>query len=99
MYKVGKPKALFLSNMYPPVLGGMFIHKQAKHLMDAGCEVKVIVPVPYVPNIVRCKNRWKGYANISETDTIDMISVYYPRYVRLPGKWFHSISCYSHTGD
>lgn len=81
--------------MYPPAMGGMFIHKQASHLIRAGCEVKVVVPVPYVPAILRGKNRWKGYASISERDTIDMVSVYYPRYLRLPGMWYHSISCYS----
>lgn len=81
--------------MYPNFLGGMFVHKQVIHLMNTGCEVRVIVPVPYVPTILRGRNRWEVYENIPERDTIDMVSVYYPRYLRLPGKWFHSISCYS----
>lgn len=35
------------------------------------------------------------YAHIPDHDTIDMIPVYYPRYFRLPGKWFHSMSSYT----
>lgn len=90
-----KPKVLFLTNMYPKVLGGTFIHDQATHLISAGCKVKVLVPVPYVPNILIGRDRWQTYAKIPYEDTIDMVSIDYPRYLRLPGKWFHSISCYS----
>jgi len=83
--------------MYPKFMGGTFIHAQAKCLMDSGCELKVVVPAAYCPDIMTKinKNRWSGYAAIPEQDTIDDVPVYYPRYFRLPGKWFHPLSCYA----
>lgn len=84
-----------LTNLYPKLMGGMFIHNQVKYLLNAGCEAKVVVPVPYAPKYLRGKERWKVYADIPERDTIDNVSVYYPRYLRPPGRWFHSLSCYS----
>ncbi len=76
-------------------MGGTFVHDQAKHLMKAGCELKVIVPRPYCPKIMTKIKRWSKYAGIPERDTIDGIGVHYPSYFRLPGKWFHAPSCYT----
>ncbi len=76
-------------------MGGMFVHEQAKYLVDAGCELKVIAPVAYCPGIITKLGGWSAYANIPGHDTIDRIPVYYPRYFRLPGKWFHPLSCYA----
>ncbi len=74
---------------------GTFVHDQAKHLMAAGCEVKVLVPTAYCPKIMMNVNRWSKYAHVPECDTIDGVPVYYPRYLRLPGKWFHALACYT----
>lgn len=81
--------------MYPNYIGGMFIHNQVKYIVKAGCEVKVVVPVPFAPKFLRGLKRWRAFTNIPKKDYIDMVSVYYPTYIRLPGIWFHNIACYS----
>lgn len=74
--------------MYPSnfnSMSGIFVFKQAKALVQNGCEVKVVSPVPWTPfpfNVVNKK--WKGYNNIPDKDVIDSIEVYYPRYLEFP---------------
>ena len=91
-------KILILSHMYPnksnPV-SGIFIHNYAKALLNAGCKVGVVSPVPYSPKILWFNKKWKKYGEVPKFDTIDKIPVYYPRYIRLPGKWFHCLSSYT----
>lgn len=81
--------------MYPRYMGGSFIHEQAKHLIGRGCEIRAIVPASYCPPVMMNEDRWRIYSNIPAMDTIDDVRVYYPRYFRLPGKWFHPLSCYT----
>ena len=76
-------------------MGGTFVHDQAKHLVDAGCRIKVMVLTAYCPGVLMNLNRWNKYGRIPKHDIIDGIPVYYPRYYRLPGKWFHPLSCYT----
>ena len=91
-------KILILSHMYPnksnPV-GGIFIHNYAKALFKAGCEVEVVSPIPFSPRILWFNTKWKKYGDVPRFDIIDKIPVYYPRYIRLPGKWFHWVSSYT----
>jgi teichuronic acid biosynthesis glycosyltransferase TuaC len=89
---------LLLSGLYPNVTNpyfGIFVHNQVRQLSKAGCCVKVISPVPLVPQLLQFKSKWKTYAKIPEATIIDGIEVIYPRYVRPPGAWFHGISCYT----
>ena len=88
-------KILMLSNIYPHSMGGYFVHNQVKSLIKAGCQVRVVVPVPYYPKKMRFNSKWNVYADIPEKDIIDSIPVYYPRYFRFPGRWFHGLSCFS----
>lgn len=91
-------RILILTNMYPnerDLNCGIFIHSQTKHLLKAGGKVKVIFPVPYIPMIACIRHKWKHYANIPEKNTIEMVPVFYPRYLRFPGKWFHSLACFT----
>jgi teichuronic acid biosynthesis glycosyltransferase TuaC len=84
--------------MYPNKIDptcGNFIHNQIKYLIAAGCEIRVISPVPYAPRFLSFKPRWRNYGNIPFFDTIDKVPVYYPRYINLPGSWFHGLSGYS----
>jgi len=93
-----KIRLLVLTTMYPQKIddnSGIFIHNQIKHLQKAETKVKVIRPIPYAPKMLWFNPKWKSYGLIPENDTIDEVSVYYPRYIRIPGKWFHSLSCYS----
>ncbi|MDA8387667.1 MAG: glycosyltransferase family 4 protein [Nitrospiraceae bacterium] len=88
-------KVLVLTNMYPRCMGGTFVHEQAKHLINAGCELRVIAPAAFYPKALANGSRWSTYAKIPARAMIDTIPVYYPRYLRLPGKWFHAPACYT----
>jgi teichuronic acid biosynthesis glycosyltransferase TuaC len=76
---------------------GTFIHNQIRSLGKKDCLINVISPIPYSPKVLRFRPRWTSYGLIPEHEVIDGISVYYPRYLRLPGKRFHGLSCYSMT--
>lgn len=82
--------------MYPnpgdPV-AGIFIHHQVRHLTQAGCEVMVVSPKPYVPKVLA--GRYKSYAQIPRENEFEGIHVVHPRYIRPPGWIFHAPSCYS----
>lgn len=93
-----KIRVLVISHMYPKNIdptAGIFVHEQLTHFTEVDCQAKVICPVPYSPRILWVRPKWKQYAQIPQTAVIEGISVYYPRYVRLPGKWFHNTSCYT----
>lgn len=81
-------KVLVVSHMYPSVQNpayGIFIHQQVKALIDQGCEVKVISPVPYAPwPLTILKKKWRAYAAVPERDVIDGVEVFYPRYPEFP---------------
>jgi len=91
-------RVLILSHMYPKnnkSISGIFVKQQLKDLRKHHCQIRVISPVPYVPKYFRNNPRRKEYSRISKTMSIEGIPVYYPRYIRAPGTWFHGISCYS----
>lgn len=85
-------KLLFISHLFPnsvkPTRGVFFLEK-CRALVDVGVEVKVVVPVPYVPFFMSyLKSSWAGYYAIGKAANIYGIEVYYKRYLLLPGKWF-----------
>ncbi|MDA8326969.1 MAG: glycosyltransferase family 4 protein [Nitrospiraceae bacterium] len=91
-------KVLIISHMYPNRSNpnsGIFIHSQARHLQRSGCGVRVVAPVPFAPRALWFKTKWKNYGQLPSSDLLDGIPVYYPRYLNLPGRWFHGLSCYS----
>jgi len=93
-----KIKVLILSSMYPRnsnSVSGIFIHQQIKNLSKIGCQIRVISPIPFSPLIFQNNPKRKGYAETPLFDLIENIPIYYPRYLRFPGKWFHCLSCYS----
>jgi glycosyltransferase involved in cell wall biosynthesis len=47
-----------------------------------GCQVKVVAPVPYFPDI-RVSDWWR-FSQVSPKETIDGIDVYHPRYFMTP---------------
>lgn len=88
---------LVLAYMYPNKAdcnSGAFIHEQMKSLKKLDCLINVISPIPFSPKILWFNSSWKSYGLVPEKDTIDEIPVQYPRYIRLPGKWFYGLSCY-----
>jgi len=93
-----KIRVLVISSMYPKNIdptAGIFVQNQIEHFTNVDCRVNVISPLPYSPRILWVRAKWKEYGQVPKYDVIDGISVYYPRYIRLPGTWFHSISCYA----
>ncbi len=81
-------KVLVISHMYPSAQNsayGIFIHKQVRALIDQGCAIKVISPVPYAPwPLPILKKKWKAYSAIPHQDFIEGVEVYYPRYLEFP---------------
>ncbi|MCP4367659.1 MAG: glycosyltransferase family 4 protein [Deltaproteobacteria bacterium] len=96
---MNKIKVLILSYMYPKKRynynNARFIHNQAKHVSKSGCEVKVISPLVYSPKIFNFSSKWKAM-HLSPSDyAVEGINVSYPGFFRLPGAWFHALSCYT----
>jgi len=93
-----KIRILVLSHMYPKItdpVNGVFIHEQIKTLSKMGHQIKVISPIPLTPRILQTNPRRRAYRQTPLFDLLDGIPVYYPRYLRLPGQWFHGPSCYT----
>lgn len=91
-------KILVISHMYPSRkkgVYGIFVHKHIKALINQGCEVKVISPVPYVPFPLRyIKQKWRDYDDIPKKDIIEGVEVYYPRYIDFPKSFMFAYSGY-----
>jgi len=93
-----KIKVLVLSCLYPSVANptaGIFIHQQVKQLQKEGYKIIVISPQPHSPRILWCNPRYQSYGLIPQSDLVDEVPVIYPRYFRLPGRWFHEIACHT----
>lgn len=91
-------RVLVISQMFPnhaDPTDGIFIYNQLKHLRNANCSIRVITPIPHSPFFLWMRPRWREYAMIAQKEDMGGILVHHPRYIRLPGKWFHGISCYT----
>lgn len=93
---------LIISHMYPRGrndISGIFVHYQVKELIKQGCDVKIISPLPYVPNkLPAFINKWRKYTDIPRVIKYDGIEVYCPRYFILPKSIFlefYGISMYN----
>lgn len=88
---------LVISHMYPStsnMVMGIFVHKIVKKLIEKGCNVKVICPVPYVPYLLKDVARFKKFYTIPKQDIIDGVEVLYPRYIDFPKGLFLENSGY-----
>ncbi|CDF57737.1 glycosyltransferase [Thermobrachium celere] len=81
-------KVLVISHMYPSSfnrISGIFVHQQVKALINAGCEVKVVSPIPYAPYILTLINKkWKAYRDVPYKDSLENVDIYHPRYIEFP---------------
>ncbi len=71
--------------MYPsPVswTAGIFVHEQARALVELGHDVRVVSPKAWAPPLLP---KWKSFRDVSGVDTVDGIPVLYPRKLTLPG--------------
>ncbi len=82
-------KVLILSHLYPYALAptfGLFVHNQVKALAKR-CQVVVLSPTPASPPVVGGMSaRWTQYASKPQSAELEGITVYYPRYLNIPGK-------------
>lgn len=81
-------KVLVISHMYPNTMNemaGIFVHKQVKALMNEGCEVKVVSPIPLSPfPLGLISSKWKKYSEIPKNRVLEGVEIYHPRYLEFP---------------
>jgi hypothetical protein len=74
--------------MYPSPLKeayGIFVHEQAKALIEKGCDVRVVSPVPWSAfPLNKLSSKWNSYSNIPSERRLEGVQVYYPRYLAFP---------------
>lgn len=81
--------------MYPSSkdITGIFVHEQAKALVQKGVDVRVISPVPWAPfplNLILPK--WNAYHKIPDKASCEGIDIWYPRYLNFPRSLFYDSS-------
>jgi teichuronic acid biosynthesis glycosyltransferase TuaC len=82
---------LVISSLYPSVvdpLSGIFVKQQVQELVNQGCQVVVIAPVPLAPFPIHLiSKKWGKYHVTPHFTADDNIEVYHPRYISLPNNW------------
>jgi hypothetical protein len=80
--------------------GGKAFHKPTSALVNMGCDIQVVSPVPltFFP-VQYLANKWKFYSQISQYKTVDNVEVYHPRYLLFPKSFLLSCSgCFMYYG-
>ncbi|RMD93777.1 MAG: glycosyltransferase family 4 protein [Calditrichaeota bacterium] len=85
-------KLLVLSHLFPnksfPSFG-VFVMNQLLQLAGLEAQIEVIAPVPFSPKVISgISSKWRLYSQIERTRSVNNMKIYYPRYLRLPGRWF-----------
>ncbi len=84
-------RVLVFSEMFPrpadPV-SGSFVLTECEALSRHGVQFRAVSPVPYSPPLLRCKARWRCYGEVPPRATWQVIETRYPRYLRVPGRFF-----------
>ncbi len=84
-------KILVLSHMYPSAAApeaGVFIQRHVEALRDAGLQVEVVSPVPWVPWLLTWHSRWRGYAEQVRRHPELVDTVRRPAYPVLPSPFY-----------
>lgn len=79
-------RILISSGIFPNrILGnrGIYNLKQASALRLAGCEVKIVAPVPYIPGFIKVRS-YAWQAAVPKQDDVGGFRVLYPRYFVTP---------------
>lgn len=81
-------KVLFLCWSYPSKANsaiGSFFRTHVEAMRDAGCEMEVVAPVPWVPRRAgRWKESWRTYVRLPRFEEVNGIPVHRPRYWNQP---------------
>lgn len=75
-------RIVIISPVYPiseKKIIATWAHQQAKAIKELGYTVEVISPTPYIPDFVAQSGRLLQLAKIPKTQTIDGVTVHYPR--------------------
>lgn len=85
-------RVLVLAEGYPygKSLSGVFHVNQFRLLAEAGIDLSVVAPTPWVPpGLMKLRPRWSEYAEAPFEQKVDGFTVFRPRYLTFPGehKW------------
>ena len=87
-----RAKILMLAVGYPSegYPAGAFHQEQFRAISEAGFEVTVVIPTPWVPPLLRSSERWKKYTSVPARQWDGDILILRPRYFTIPreNKWF-----------
>lgn len=88
------PKLLVVAAGYPTAdsFAGAFHRDQLRLIAEAGFEVTVVVPTPWVPPLVASiRPHWHVYTQAPARQTDGRIEILRPRYPTIPGetRWFY----------
>ena len=83
-------KVLTLSHLYPSPGNDeyLFVHEQARALIELGVDIRVVSPTPWVPPGLRGSERNRRRVVKPARATLDGIAVEYPRALVLPRRLF-----------
>jgi len=84
-------RVLLLSHLFPKASDprhGIFVQRQAERLRDAGYDLEVVSPIPYIPRFMTNIPRWRKYRHLTRSHDVNGFKVHRPPYVRPPGEWF-----------
>ena len=84
-------RILLISHLFPKASDrrhGIFALRRAERLRDAGHEIAVISPVPYIPQLLTYMPRWRRYRLQSEPMDVAGFEVHRPAFIRPPGVWY-----------
>jgi len=89
-------RVLQVSHLYPHAddpRNGLVVHKQVKGLQAAGCETKVLCPLPWTPFPINClSEKWRRYSRARPSEVFDDVAVLRPRYLSFPRGWLTASS-------
>lgn len=77
----------------PSGYGGKAFHKPVEALVQMGCEVKMVAPVPCTPYPLKyIKKSWDHYSNVNNYERLGNVDVFHPRFISFPKGLFLSYS-------
>lgn len=90
-------KILVITSLFPNTMEpekGMYNKQQILELSKL-CELKVVAPVPWSPNI-NIRQQWNLFSRVSQKGSIDGVEVFHPRYFITPkiGRSFYAFLFY-----
>jgi len=87
-----KKRILVLSHMFPNkrhVYLGNQVYERVMELKKK-YDIRVVAPIPFFPKLPRNINPYYEYSVIPNTETVNSINVYHPRYLTFPAQFLYS---------